>query len=606
MKAIQENYQRNNPRVKKSRKKGQVLAVFAFAIFVVLAFAGLAIDSGMYYMSYLSLKNAVDASVVAAANDFKQGASLDTMNATAMETLTLNQFALQDVHEDIFICDADGDGVRDLSLLTAAPDFYNTCPDTSLPDVLPKKYVYGRATYYSPVYFLSLFGIVSKIPITLSSIAEAAAVDLVVVLDTSESMGVSSPGYVPDDFNPGACNADNTCAPLLQAKDAAKGLINTLYPRYDRVAVVTFNQTAVTVINLNGDLAQTAADIDTAVGLHDDAPVKKLWSTWYNNGTPGRYNPVNPEDRDGDGADSDDPTILGYTCQVTPNRWDPEPRDVNNASIIVDPFGWGGVPCDDDNILDAFDWNGDGVFDNSDQDLSDQFLIDNDPLGVGNSPHPPMSIVSTCTGCGLREATNILLNSGRQNSVWVIILLSDGIPNLSDTPDSFVFNSTTGLGIPSVFHNGFCGGRLKPGEQGFWTSLCIDNTTTPRYCIDNNHSTCPPNTTATDTTPPFSVYDYARDMADFAALTSSTNLLEPKGNDISVYTIALGGGGRAGAGLLRYVAAVGDDGNRETDPCSGVNDPTVNCGQYYFAPDGAALQTIFEDIASRIYTKITR
>jgi hypothetical protein len=60
--------------------------------------------------------------------------------------------------------------------------------------------------------------------------------------------------------------------------------------------------------------------------------------------------------------------------------------------------------------------------------------------------------------------------------------------------------------------------------------------------------------------------------------------------------------------LLRYVAAVGDDGNAATDPCSGLYGSAADweewCGNYYFSPTGNDLDLIFEDIASRIFTRI--
>ena len=90
----------------------------------------------------------------------------------------------------------------------------------------------------------------------------------------------------------------------------------------------------------------------------------------------------------------------------------------------------------------------------------------------------------------------------------------------------------------------------------------------------------------------YSVFDYARDMSDEAALTKSTNLSEPPGNDIAIYTIGLGAAGDViptkgaiGEILLRYMAAVGDDGDRTTDPCRTTANKQ-SCGQYYYAPSG--------------------
>jgi hypothetical protein len=60
-----------------------------------------------------------------------------------------------------------------------------------------------------------------------------------------------------------------------------------------------------------------------------------------------------------------------------------------------------------------------------------------------------------------------------------------------------------------------------------------------------------------------------------------------------------------GEQLLRYAAAVGDDGDAATDPCNGVS-AGRDCGNYYFAPTGAGLLRVFEAIASRIFTRLTQ
>jgi len=99
-------------------------------------------------------------------------------------------------------------------------------------------------------------------------------------------------------------------------------------------------------------------------------------------------------------------------------------------------------------------------------------------------------------------------------------------------------------------------------------------------------------------------------MIDEAAQTAATN--EPRGNDLAIYSIGLGnavtadrnGQGPLGEVLLRYMAAVGDDGNRTTDSCDSIA-TGESCGQYYYALGGADLLPIFEDISRRIYTRIT-
>jgi hypothetical protein len=214
-------------------------------------------------------------------------------------------------------------------------------------------------------------------------------------------------------------------------------------------------------------------------------------------------------------------------------------------------------------------------------------------------------------------ANEQLVSSARSNAVWVMVFLSDGVANMSDTPRTYAYDAATKLGIPSIYPDGFCGGGI---DASFWTSLCIDKDTSRRYCINQDPDTCPPDTNGVVVvqlakagsgytppySPPYSVEDYARDMTDMAALTKSTNPKEKRGNDMAIYTIGFGSAVVPyGAPLLRYMAAVGDDGDRSTDPCLVEPDLTKSCGQYYFAPTGDDLLPIFENIASRIYTKIS-
>jgi hypothetical protein len=60
-----------------------------------------------------------------------------------------------------------------------------------------------------------------------------------------------------------------------------------------------------------------------------------------------------------------------------------------------------------------------------------------------------------------------------------------------------------------------------------------------------------------------------------------------------------------GARLLRYIAAVGDDGNPLSDLCDGISDWKQACGNYYFAETAGDLDPVFDDIGKRVYTKIT-
>jgi hypothetical protein len=199
---------------------------------------------------------------------------------------------------------------------TKPADFAAMCPPPGDP---PRKLAYIKAVQEAPVFFLHLFGI-QGVPFSTSAVGEAATVDLVLVIDTSESMASDGcdqapPGdvdppctsnYDPNDFDPAACNAANNCYPLRQAKDAAKSLITRLLPGYDQVAIVHYDFQAHHVFGLSSNIAAAMAAVDS-IRVHNDAPAAKLeWSKpspLDNNYK--EFNPIFPDDRDGDGQDAD-------------------------------------------------------------------------------------------------------------------------------------------------------------------------------------------------------------------------------------------------------------------------------------------------------------
>jgi len=606
------------------RPRGQILVVFAVTLLALVFFVGLAIDAGSLYITYGHLKRAVDAAALAAANSFKRGEltsgpnGMDRMVGAAEEALRLHSLDMSQVDLLVSICAPDGSTRSDPSDGDPPAFFVEQCRE-AVGSGSPRRLVYVRATQHAPLYFLSLMGFAS-LPLTTETISEAASVDLVIVIDVSESMAEGTPGFGPDydpDASPDGCNRNNSCQALRDAKEAAKVLVDSLYDGYDRVGLVTFDSQAIIHpildksgqwVMLSDDLNQVKHAIDL-IKLHDDPPFGKIWVTWRDKRA---YNPVNPEDLDGDGLDYDDPAKLGYTC---PPMTDPRMADrwwSSDDEGAPDPYGWGGVPCDADDKLDAYDWDGDGEFTQADHDASVAYLNkEKAKYGVPNVK-PSLSFLSTCTGCGIRAAQSVL-GGARPNSIWVMVLLSDGMVNLSDT-----YGGGTGIGdtpntsdaVPSAYPNGFCNGSLGDSahNQGWWWRACVDDTLSPRYCMDDTPSTCPPGTiwvlqNSNDYN--YSVLDYAMDMIDQLALTKPQreNPNEPRGDDVAIYAIGLGNVA-LGEQLLRYAAAVGDDGDRTTDPCRGVS-AYRSCGQYYYTSTSSGLLKIFEDIASRIYTRIT-
>jgi hypothetical protein len=569
------------------KNRGQALVILAISFMAILAFVGFAVDAGSLYITYTQLKRAVDAAALAAADNIKVHSPGETqaqrktkIYEAALEMLRLNQVSNLSSLE-VYLCDDPN----------KPTDFATTCPNLAAGQAA-RKLAWVQATQDSPVYFLRMFGI-QNVPITVSSVGEAATLDMVLVFDTSGSMASSTdcgtdntctPNYNPTNFDPAQCNANNDCYPMRQAKDAAKGLIRDLYDGYDQVAVVTFDYKAAVQFPLSSDLAAAQTAIDTRVNVHYDVPSSLVAWTLY----PGKkFNPIFPDDRDGNGLDADPGAPCTLYGDGTP--WEkPDP---------FDPSTW--IPCDDDSTLDAIDWNQDGLWNAND------YLPAKDPFVAGT--YEVTSLLSTCSGCGIRVATQVLKDSGRPASVWIMVLLSDGIANLSDTHN-------TNPAVPASFIYGFCGNHPA---SSFWPS-CIDFNTpgfsAGRYCIDANPVECPPGSTQTSTSGPYSVEDYAMDMTDAAGLLQSINPHEPKGEDIVIYSIGLGAAS-SGANLLRYIADIGDNGARDwgtsTDPCYDNSThtflpPTSDCGNYYYAPSGAYLDQIYEHISAQIFSKLSR
>ena len=177
----------------------------------------------------------------------------------------------------------------------------------------------------------------------------------------------------------------------------------------------------------------------------------------------------------------------------------------------------------------------------------------------------------------------------RQESLWVVILLTDGITNHSS------------------------GDQYCPNGIG---TDCQDPSSATRHCLpaadplynglDFLFNVCknpPPDgangtLTISGATGAFDADDYARAMADFVAV----------GQQALIYTIGFGDAlGHCatppcdpttdrGEQLLSYAADVGDDGKINT---VGLNP------NYFWAHDAAALQAVFTAITDRIATRLT-
>ena len=248
---------------------------------------------------------------------------------------------------------------------------------------------------------------------------------------------------------------------------------------------------------------------------------------------------------------------------------------------------------------------------------------------------------NTNLGGGVAHANNQFTdpNLRRDESVWVMIVLSDGAANASGAGVSVA-------GVEYCMEEGECcplNTRQVP-STGTAPPYCRDWYGSTRHCTEDDPADCTwagLEITAADPNErpvgwsyagagaaSYDADDFARDMADFAALEF------PKGNYIVIFSIGMGadviskttenGDPDAGEQLLRYLANVGDNGQwdatytsisgstevvnggAQADPCSGKA-AGEDCGNYYYSPtDVNALNEVFTKIASRIFTRITQ
>jgi len=148
-------------------------------LFGLLAFIGLAVDFGIFLIGTEHLKRAVDSAALAAATQYRSG--IDSVQVRTQIQNSANEFLRLN-------------GV-DLTNITAIVE---TCPTALIPNdpgvctTPPRKLVRITASANVSFVFLPIVGIKTA-TISASSIAEAAPMDVVLVIDISESMTYDQP-----------------------------------------------------------------------------------------------------------------------------------------------------------------------------------------------------------------------------------------------------------------------------------------------------------------------------------------------------------------------------------------------------------------------------
>jgi hypothetical protein len=493
------------------KQRGQALILIALAFVGLAAFIGLAVDAGILFIQYGHLRRGVDAASLSAANQFREGRSLAQLTASALQVLQLNGLDPASVGVTVETCDTNPG-------------------DPQLCFTPPRKLVRVTGTVTAYFAFMPIIGI-DSFPLWANAISEAASIDIVLAIDTSESEaydascingtnddkwaeinlgpgvddGVADDGCgatpmagaFPDDYmrDPNNCNGPKECRPFRDVQDAATSLTTRLLPPYDRMAIVTFDLNAVVQKNLNYQAAAGLSNADYLNAL--------------------------------------------------------------NTQIMA---------------LDVYKFP-----------------------GCAGYPPSPAGCTSTNTAGGLLAAGNQFGWFKREEAVWIVILLSDGGANAAqDSVPNWICPGSPGAGnwVEPFCRDPFAGTRHGSASADYDPDDAARDRADWVGCLDSNSSTHPGSCAALAPT-------YGQGAVIFAI-----GLGEQVTNNTSCDPFWGSCEPDTGEKLLRYAAAVGDDGDPTTNPCSttGVG---ADCGNYYYSPTGSGLLHVFEAIASRIFTRIT-
>lgn len=544
--------------ISKNSEKGQSIVLIALVFIGLLAFIGLTVDMGILFISYGNLRRAVDSAALAAATQMRENYTTAQLTSSAQQFLKLNN--VDGATATIQTCDDDP----------------TMCGSTR------RKLV--RVTASAPVEFAFLPAIgFYGTTITANAVGEAASMDVVLVVDISESMAKDDPtGIHPEYKDPHNCNVAGTCHPFNEVKSAAANtftdwiLNKPAADEEDRLAVVVFSNGWQYTYSANGKIPLQGTGLIRPDGTSTGSP-------WMN----------------------DNATAKGLINDLKVY----ENSNALGAQPWMCPAGWQGTA----DILGSCSEYSDPLDPNS------TFLGQRCPFSADANPNANMLDGSSCQttniGGGLKLAA-ATLGSARKEALWLVIILTDGAANTTEV------NHENSPLIVDAGGNIFKTGGVYQLPMGFCPAGteqegCRDNNALNRhpYQIPNP---LPPPTTVIN--PVFDADDYARDMADLISCDpkSPKASCSQAGQGAVMFGIGLGGtvvgnpvdgsGVSFGDSLLRYVGAVGDDGDPGSDPCSGVTkDPAgYDCGNYYYTPNGAGLDQVFIQIASRIYTRLTR
>jgi len=540
--------------VQRWKTSGQALILIILTFFGLLFFLGLMIDLGQIFLAKGYLRRAADAASLAAAAQFRENRTITDMIHAADEVARMN-----------------GVAPSSITVQTCASMGYSDSVLCPKPGDMPKKLVRVTIVMDYPMTFLSLLNIYS-IRLTETSVSEAASMDVVLVIDTSESMSWDSPAPThPGDVDlrdPSVCNPAKACEPFEHVRSAAINFTRQI-------------------------LDPTLSAAQAAVQEEDRVAVVTISNGWQ-------------------GAPSGT-----YVAQDWTNYYGDAAATINNLQIYDPNIAWNEF----DPLPDPLQFGTYRMYtpppENYYQLLYCMHAYFPDSVGPDDERFK--------SGCGTTNIGGALLLAGNQfaikkrpQALWVVVLLTDGaanttfgtMSNLNGGSDMSIVLPGTGLDTSLLKDHlpfGFCpAGDWVDDTDRVW---CQDGFAGDRHGFGNAD---------------YDANDFAMDEGDYvacAAVNPAAGCVT-KGQGAIIFTIGLGSEITRldanpvvahkkpyGGTLLRYLAAVGDDGDPGTDLCStgpAATDWTQSCGNYFYAQGGANLNAIFEKIYSRIFTRLTQ
>lgn len=555
-------------------ERGQSIVLIALMFVGLLAFIGLTVDVGVLFISYGNLRQAVDNAAIAASTQMRTMYQIDELKASASQFLRLNNIDISEGSVNVQTCKTN-------------PSDTQLCPVNER-----RKLVRVTATVPVKFSFLPIIGMYET-NITATAVGEAASLDVVLVVDISESMSRDSVNVA--DRDPKICNANSStvttpsggtatipgnCMPFTDVKKAAAlTFASTILDKpkadeEDRLAIVVFSNgweasdlyytpsyATGPTIPIHGTAAVCPYGYDTATGECDDAAT----------------------DADGNWTSDYD---VAYDLLTHLKVYEVDPC-VSNYATLDDPRPCAYYSPNPSTGLDEYQGQ---------------------QCGFYHKYADSSTCLTTNIGGGLKLGASMFSGMNmRKDSLWLVVLLTDGAANASEvTADSNnVYFTTWGASPANLFRD------LPAG----W---CPDGTKTTGNCRDNDVTTR--HNLAADPTH-YDADDFARDMADLVACDAKDPATgcNQAGQGALLFSIGLGDKVidakdanlvPYGESMLRYAANVGEDGDPatgagSTDPCYGVTSGD-SCGNYYYTSDSNELQAIFESIASRVFTRLAK